>query len=282
MTTGEEMLTTYHTHSAFCDGKMMPEDYVQAAVRKGFSAIGFTSHAPVQFGAEWTMKAENLDKYIETVNSLKQIYKNRIQVYTGLETDFYPNCIDFRHYPGIDYTIGAVHFIYDENNNRYLSVDGPAEEYRELVNVVFGGDVKAFAETYFSLMAEMITTQTPDIVGHLDLIKKNNQNSLFFSETEKWYRDKVEDLLEIISRHNVIVEVNTGGIARGYLDEVYPSEWILKLIREMDIPVVLNSDAHHPDWIDAYYPEAVKILKNIGFSHQRVLLDGTWQNVLLF
>jgi len=160
-------------------------------------------------------------------------------------------------------------------------VDGPAEEYRELVNVVFGGDVKAFAETYFSLMAEMITTQTPDIVGHLDLIKKNNQNSLFFSETEKWYRDKVEDLLEIISRHNVIVEVNTGGIARGYLDEVYPSEWILKLIREMDIPVVLNSDAHHPDWIDAYYPEAVKILKNIGFSHQRVLLDGTWQNVLL-
>lgn len=77
------------------------------------------------------------------------------------------------------------------------------------------------------------------------------------------------------------MEINTGGISRGYTAEMYPSEWILKLIREMDIPVVLNSDAHHPDWIDSYYSEALKILKRLGFSHQRVLYNGRWQNVLL-
>jgi len=275
------MLATYHTHSLFCDGKMLPEDYVLAAVRKGFSAIGFTSHAPVSFDAYGSMKPEDLDKYVETINGLKEKYKNKIQVYTGLETEFYPNCPDFRQYPGIDYTIGSLHFIYDEKNGRYLSVDGPEEEYTELINDVFGGDVKALAETYFDLLIEMINTHTPDIAGHLDLIKKNNRNGLYFSESEKWYRDKVEEVLHAISRHDVVVEVNTGGISRGYTRDTYPSEWILKIIREMDIPVVLNSDAHHPDWIDTYYPEAVRMLKNIGFTYQRVLLDGIWQNVLL-
>lgn len=108
------MLANYHTHSAFCDGEMMPEDYVLAAVRKGFSAIGFTSHAPVPFCTDWTMKPENLDKYIENINDLKKKYKNQIQIYTGLETDFYPGSADFRNHPGVDFTIGSVHFIHDQ------------------------------------------------------------------------------------------------------------------------------------------------------------------------
>ncbi|NLM10337.1 MAG: histidinol-phosphatase HisJ [Clostridiaceae bacterium] len=275
------MLSTYHTHSVFCDGEMMPEDYVVAAIKKGFSAIGFTSHAPVLFNTDWTMKPENLCKYIDTIKGLQEKYKEQIQIYTGLETDFYPNSRNFGDYPGIDYTIGSVHFIYDEKNDRYLTVDGPAGEYRDLLHNVFNDDIRAFVETYFDRLGEMIKMQPPDIVGHLDVIKKNNTNSLYFNETDKWYRNKVEEILNIISKTNVIVEVNTGGISRGYTSEVYPSEWILKLIREMDIPVVLNSDAHHPDLIDSYYTEAVKILKNIGFTHQRVLYNGHWQNVLL-
>lgn len=275
------MLATYHTHSVFCDGKMMPEEYVLAAIRKGFQAIGFTSHAPVLFGADWTMKPENLGKYIETIQGLKKKYMNRIQVYTGLETDYYPGCIDYRSYPGIDYTIGSIHFIYDEKNDRYLSVDGLEEEYAELINNVFMGDVQAFVSAYFDQIEEMVKKQPPDIVGHIDIIKKNNRNSFYFSENDKWYRDKVEETLNIISKCNITVEVNTGGISRGYTNDLYPSEWMLKLIREMNIPIVLNSDAHHPDFIDSCYNDAVKTLKKMGFTHQRVLSDGLWQNIPL-
>lgn len=275
------MLSNFHTHSVFCDGAMMPEDYVLSAIKKGFSAIGFTSHAPVTFNAGWTMEPENLSRYIETVNGLKEKYKDKIQVYTGLETDFYPGCKDYRHLPGIDYTIGAVHFIYDEKNDRYLTIDGPADEFTELVDTVFGGNIRALAEKYYDLLAEMIRVQTPDIVGHLDIIKKNNADDLFFSEHDLWYRDKIEEVLHIIRENNAIVEVNTGGIARGYISSTYPSDWILKLIREMHIPIVLNSDAHHPDCVDAYFDEAVKILKRLGFTFQRVLHNGHWQNVLL-
>lgn len=275
------MLSTYHTHSSFCDGKMMPEDYVVAAINKGFSAIGFTSHAPVTFNTSWTMDPKNLCKYIELLENLKMKYKYHIQIYIGLETDFYPNCEDFRYYPGIDYTIGSVHFIFDKNSGKYMPLDGTVSEFEETLNVTFNGDVKALIETYYNLLAEMIRVQPPDILGHIDVIKKNNANNLFFNETESWYRNKVEEVLNIVKEKNIIVEINTGGISRGYTSEVYPSDWILKLMKEMEIPIVLNSDAHHPDWIDSYYTEAVKICKFSGFTHQRVLFDGYWQNVLL-
>lgn len=276
------MLSTYHTHSVFCDGQMEPEDYVLSAIRKGFKAIGFSSHAPFLFDTGWTMKPGNLNKYIQKIEELKEKYENQIQIYAGLETDFYPDCKDFRIYPGIDYTIGSVHFMYyNEKSNKYLTVDGPIGEFTELLDSVFNGNVRNLIETYYNLVAEMVKTHRPDILGHLDIVKKNNAGNLFFNETDTWYRNKVEEVLNIISQSNVIVEINTGGISRGYTAEPYPSEWIIKLMREMDIPVVLNSDAHHPDWIDCYYTESVKILRSSGYSHQRVLISNTWQDVPL-
>ncbi|MDI9481865.1 MAG: histidinol-phosphatase [Bacillota bacterium] len=275
------MLTTYHTHSYFCDGSMHPEDYVRAAVEKGFTAIGFSSHAPVLFETDWNMKQELLNDYIETILRLKEKYKNRIQVYTGLETDYYPNSPDYRCIPGLDYTIGAIHFIYSKENNRYMALDGTPEEFLETLNTIFDGDVEAMVKAYYSLLTEMISKRPPDIAGHIDILKKNNAGDRFFSEKFQWYRLAVETALNEIKNKGIIVEVNTGGISRGYTTEVYPSVWIMKMMREMEIPVVLNSDAHNPDWIDAYYEKALTMIKSAGYTTQRVLIDGVWQDVKL-
>lgn len=275
------MITNYHTHCAFCDGKLMPEDYVLSAVKKGFTSIGFTSHAPVLFETDWTMKPTNLPIYIDLINSLKGKYKNEIQIYTGLETDYYPGCKDYRDYPGVDYTIGAIHFIYDEKNRKYMALDGSIDEFIETLDITFNGDIQALVETYYDLLREMLKTHTPDILAHLDVIKKNNINNQFFIETDSWYRKQVEELLKIVKKNNVIVEVNTGGISRGYTTDVYPSSWILRLMKQMDIPLVLNSDAHHPDWIDTYYNNALDIIKKSGYTHERILYDGHWQDVIL-
>ncbi|HEY8500390.1 MAG TPA: histidinol-phosphatase [Clostridia bacterium] len=275
------MLATYHTHSYFCDGAMHPEDYVRAAIDKGFTAIGFTSHAPVLFETDWTMKLSLLNDYIETILHLKEKYKNRIQVYAGLETDYYTNSPDYRGMPGLDYTIGAVHFLYSKTKQRYMALDGTPEEFLETLNTIFSGDVEAMIKAYYSLYAEMLRKRPPDIAGHIDVLKKNNKDDCFFSEKSQWYRLAVEAALNEIKKQGIIVEVNTGGISRGYTTEVYPSVWIMKIMREMGIPIVLNSDAHHPDWIDAYYEKALNMIKSAGYTTQRVLIDGVWQDVKL-
>jgi len=38
------MLSNYHTHSTFCDGKNTPEEIVLAAIDKGFDVIGLSGH----------------------------------------------------------------------------------------------------------------------------------------------------------------------------------------------------------------------------------------------
>jgi histidinol-phosphatase (PHP family) len=275
------MYSTYHTHSLFCDGKMTPEDYILSAISKGFCAIGISSHAPVCFETGWTMKPERLANYIETGLMLKEKYRSRIQVYLGLETDYYQGAVDYRSYPGLDYTIGSVHFIHHAAGLRYMALDGTPEEFLETRDVIFKGDARALIEKYYQLLSDMLRQQPPCILGHLDVLKKNNSGRRFFDEAESWYRKAVEGALDAVEEQQVIVEVNTGGIARGYTTEMYPSDWILSLMRERKISIVLNSDAHHPDRIDAYYPQAVEKLKAVGYTHQRILLDNTWQDVPL-
>lgn len=275
------MLATFHTHNCFCDGKMTPEDYILSAIEKGFPAIGMSSHAPVCFDTEWTMKPGRLQEYMKTVLYLKEKYHGRIQVYAGLETDFYPGTVDYRIYPGLDYTIGSVHFIHDTAGKRYMALDGTPEEFMATRDVIFKGEVRALIEKYYQLLTEMLWQQPPSILGHLDVLKKNNTGSRFFIETENWYRKAVEEVLDVVVEQNVIVEINTGGIARGYTTEMYPADWIISCMRERNIPIILNSDAHRPDLIDAYYPQAIERLKSLGYTSQRILLDNIWQDVPL-
>ncbi|MBP7175998.1 MAG: histidinol-phosphatase [Thermoclostridium sp.] len=275
------MFTTFHTHSYFCDGSMTPEDYILCAIRKNFPVIGISSHAPVHFETCWTMKPQLLEQYIETVLSLKEKYRGRIQVYVGLETDFYDGAVDYRNYPGLDYTIGSVHFIHHAASQRYMALDGTAEEFQETRDVIFHGRARELVEKYYQLLTDMLYQQPPSILGHLDVLKKNNSGNRLFSESEHWYRKAVEGVLDAVMDQQVIVEVNTGGIARGYTTEMYPSDWILASMRERNIPLMLNSDAHHPDKIDAYYPQAVEKLKSLGYTQQRVLLDNIWQDIPL-
>ncbi len=87
----------------------------------------------------------------------------------------------------------------------------------------------------------------------------------YFSEEEAWYRDLVMELIEMIKKQDVIVEVNTRGIYKKRSDDLYPGQWILKILKEKQIPITLSADAHKPEELDGYYPEALEILRKIGF-----------------
>ena len=71
------------------------------------------------------------------------------------------------------------------------------------------------------------------------------------------------------------------GISRGYVESPYPSRWILEACLDMNIPVIVNSDCHHPEHIDFYYEETYDMLKDIGFKYQRVLYRNEWRDVSL-
>lgn len=273
--------STFHSHSRFDDGQEELEAYMESALTKNFQVFGFSAHAPVNFETDWTMPLESFEEYIDTTKFLKEKYKDKIEIYTGLETDYYPGCTDWRRKKGIEYTIGAVHFLLDEQTGKYLPLDGTREEFEETLEYGFRNDIHALFKAYFSQIREMLMKMPPNIVAHLDVIRKNNSGNTFFDEDDKVYREEVLKTLDIISLTNTIVEVNTGGISRGYVSTPYPSIWVLEACRDMDIPIMVNSDSHHPDSIDFYYDEAYAILKSIGINKQRILYKNEWCDVSL-
>lgn len=275
--------SNFHMHCRFCDGKGEPEEYVLKAISLGFPSIGFSSHAPLPFEAVWTMKESKVEEYCETLRGLREKYKGQIEIYLGMEIDYLPgiNGPALQKFKdlGLDYTIGSVHCMESGKPGEYLTIDGSVVNFERVLNEVFKGDIQEMVRDYYKRIRDMVSIHNPSIIGHFDIIKKNNINSSYFSEDEDWYRAEILETLNFLSGTGVIIEVNTGGIARKYIDDIYPTEWILRECKKLNIPIMLNSDAHTPDDIAAYYEEAIGILKEIGFTKQHIMLNRSWQTV---
>ncbi|GAA4836581.1 histidinol-phosphatase [Algivirga pacifica] len=275
--------TNYHTHSYFCDGKFAPEEHVKEAVKQGLYAYGVSTHSPVPFDSSWNMKMEEVPRYVKEVRQAAEAYKNDIQVYLGMEVDYIPNIVgcssDFIQKAELDYTVGSIHYVDQFPNGKPWEIDGPHQLFLDGLSTIFHNDIRAAVERYYELTRHMIQYDCPDVIGHLDKIKMQNEDGNLFSEDEGWYRDAVEETLEVIAQSSAIVEVNTRGLYKKATDTPYPSPWILEKILEKNIPICLNADSHIPTEITKGFSEAAHILKEIGFNQLHILYNGEWQGV---
>ena len=57
----------YHTHSHYCDGKGELAEYVETAIAKGFTHLGFSGHAPVPFENTFAIKHDDYKAYCDEV-----------------------------------------------------------------------------------------------------------------------------------------------------------------------------------------------------------------------
>ncbi|MEA1911538.1 MAG: histidinol-phosphatase HisJ family protein, partial [Spirochaetota bacterium] len=107
--------TNYHSHSEFCDGTGNLEDYVKAAINKGFDVFGFSGHAPLPFENDWAITESGLKEYLKEIKRLKYKYKDIINLKRGLEVDYIEEMMSpsdqyLKDY-NLDYIIGSVHVI---------------------------------------------------------------------------------------------------------------------------------------------------------------------------
>lgn len=277
--------TNFHGHTHYCDGKGRAEEYAEAAITQKMPVYGFSSHAPLPYELPWTMPESEIEKYVSEVRKVKEQYAAQLQVYTGLEVDFIPDVAGPGHERirklDLDYTVGSVHFVDFFPKGHPWEIDGKHELFLEGLQQIFNGDIQKAIERYFSLIRQMVEKDPPDIVGHLDKIRIQNEEGNLFSEEALWYRDAVEETLQVIQKKGLITEVNTRGIYKKKTTAPYPSPWILERMQALDIPIMLNSDAHHPREITACFEDTAKLLLDIGYDHCRILLDGKWQDATL-
>ncbi len=271
-------IVNLHTHSTYCDGTHALEAYVQQAIALGMPGIGFSSHAPIGFKTSWHMMEERLDSYIDELNALTEKYAGQIEVYKGLEVDFIMGrqnrFADFSKQ--LDFIIGSVHYVGQFEDQTYCCIDNTTEELERGLNLIYQGDMKQLVTAYYESVVEMLRSTDIDIIGHLDLIKKLNKDNRYFDEREDWYTALIMQTIAQIQASNALVEINTRGFYKGYAAEFYPSRWILKACLDANIPLTINSDAHHPKELAYGFPEVFAMLKAYGVHEYYTLHKHKW------
>lgn len=251
------MLSNFHTHTTFCDGNHTAEEMVLSAISKGFDSFGFSGHGYTDFDLSYCMR--ETDEYIKTVKFLKEKYKDKIQVYLGVEEDAY---CPVKNRGDFDYIIGSCHYI--KKDFKYYAVDHSKENFEEILKL-FNGDLTALAESYYSNFVDYINLRKPDIIGHFDLITKYKEvlNLDFNME----YKEIAAKYIKEAIKSDCIFEVNTGAISRGVRTTPYPDTELLHILKKENGKVILSADTHHKDTIDCCFNETRHMLKDIGFQY---------------
>jgi histidinol-phosphatase (PHP family) len=241
-------------HSVYSDGRAVPEDYIASAIAAGLSEIGFSEHLTLFKDPEdWNMNPVNISPYINHIETLKETVKD-IKIRTGLEVDFFAGkekeTKAFLDPLPLDYIIGSVHYLGEK------TVDLGPEFYE-------GKSIDRLFEAYFESVAEAAASGLFDIIGHCDLIRIYGYKPS--SDLEPLYRK----LAKVMKENNVVFEVNTNGRNRPIAD-FYPDRRYLRIFREENVAVCVNSDAHMPSRVGQYFDEAYELLRYTGFTEMAV------------
>lgn len=273
-------LTNYHSHCNYCDGKAPLEDFIKSAIEKGFTSYGISSHAPLPFPTKWTMNKEDVSAYLAEANMLKEKYASQIELYIGMEIDYLneesnPSIPFFRELP-LDYRIGSVHLLEDANGT-VVDTDTTKEKFKERLDKHFNGDLKSTVLCYFRNLMHMIELGGFDIVGHADKISYNADYCEPGVLEQMWYKDIIREYFSLIAKRGLMVEINTKAYKN--LGVFYPNRALFPLLKELHIPVIVNSDAHFPELINDARPEALLALQEAGIHTVMELHHGQWKEV---
>ena len=246
----QQTYATYHCHTNFSDGKNSITEMVDAATELGFTAIGISDHLvlhPTEQHISWAMAPERLTEYVAECDRVKQ--QTTIPLFMGLEVDFFPGNPRQTELDAIlaqynfDYLIGSIHFLDD------FPIDYLKSDWENLSQQA----INIHHRHYWQNMLLLAESQQFDIVGHVDIIKKMN-----FPTTEDIH-ELITKALKAIANSDLTMEINTAGWNKPCA-EAYPSQMILNAAEVLNIPMIMNDDAHSTTQLEQHYTETVNYI----------------------
>lgn len=248
------MIVDYHTHTSLCKhAKGDAEEYILRALELGIDEIGCSEHIPMPsgFDEKHRMSLEQYQAvYAPRVMELRDTFKGRIIVRRGIEADFFPGTeswvAGFIHENDFDYVIGSVHFLGSWGFDDMVFVHNFEDR-----------DIDDVYQQYFEAVRQSARSGLFDIIAHCDLVKK------FGHRPGKDHSELIRAMMKEIRRNGLCIEINTSGL-RKPVREMYPSESILAIAKEVGVPLTLGSDAHDPADVGADFAAAIELIGKYG------------------
>ncbi len=264
--------------SDFCDHATSPlHDMLEAAVAFGYRTFGLAEHAPrytphylyaeeVAMGWDVAKIQRDFERYAQAASDLTEAFAGRLEILRGFEAEVVPSdtyvekMLGLRRQFAFDFMVGSVHWIDDE------IFDYGQEAFNRVV--ANNGGLERFALRYYDTVATMVRALKPDVVGHLDILRK-------YVRPEEVATPPIcraaERALQAISDVGSILDVNTSGFRRG-LERPFPDGWLLELaFKDYGIGVCFGDDSHSVEQVGAGVPEARDYLLRRGIGQITVL-----------
>lgn len=246
------MLADYHLHSKYSpDSNVDVDKYVEKALELGFDEICYTDHYDFD---EPRFNSINFDKYFEDIKTLKEKFKNKINVKIGMEFGMQIHIIEkfkkiYNLYP-FDFIILSCHSIDD----------------LQLYNGEFqkGKTQKDFNERYYNEIYNIISVYKDySVLGHLDLIRRYDKTYYSLEKT----KPIITKILKQVIKDGKGIEVNTS-CYRYNIPDLTPSLDIIDLYKELGGEIItIGSDSHDITHFGAKIKDVQKILIEHGYKY---------------
>jgi len=254
------MLINYHNHTRWSDGRATLEEMIAGARAAGLAEFGISDHyAPFPDGrtVDWALPPAFLPEYVARVLAAKEAETSGLVIRLGIEIDFFPETIEatktvLAQYP-FDFLIGSVHFV--KPGSHFFPIDFAASYWEALSP----DEVNTIWRRYWQAICALAESGVCDFIGHLDLPKKFG----FLPTTD--LTDEVNAALDVIAAAGLAIEINTSGWQKP-IAEAYPASPLLRSAHELDIPLLINADAHLPIDAAADFPRARILARDAGYS----------------
>ena len=265
-----------HTHTTYVDGRDTAEELILEAIARGHGAIGFSEHTYLTYSTyPDQLTPDKMVCYKNEIEGLKRRYRNQLQIFCGLEVDYYSD-VDVT---GFDYLIGSAHYL--ACGSGIFTFDRDLASTEAYINAHFGGNAIAFAKKYFETVALLPQKYPIDIIGHFDLIAKNNLAGKFFDIASREYLTLGYEAIHALRGRVPFFEVNTGAMVKGTMLHPYPMLDFLKELRACGFGAVITSDCHDKRYLDGGFAEAAEALRAAGFASKYILTENGFQEACL-
>ena len=223
----------------------MLQPWINSARERGLTDIAFTDHDRYHAGIDFA----EIDKLRDANPDLK--IRAGIELDNDPETSAAGRAWVEENWDRLDFVLGSVHYL-DDPNQMFDSVPDGAGQF-------VGRSIDEIYEDYFRRIREMAASGLVDCLSHLDLIKIHGHRPC---GDVRWV---VNETLDFIAARNLAIELSTAGW-RKPVDELYPSDEIIRLAIEGGIRFTTASDAHSHVQLGENYERLAEKMEHLGIS----------------
>jgi histidinol-phosphatase (PHP family) len=221
------LFADYHTHPQGHRVRGYTRELLQpwadSARARGIIDLAFTDHDRYYAGIDF-----------DEINRLRESNPD-LKIRAGIELDNDPETSAAgrkwieQNWERLDFVLGSIHYL-DQADQMFDNVPAGAEQFAHR-------DIDEIYSDYFRRVRRLAESGLIDCLAHLDLVKIHGHRP------RAPVASLINETLETIRVHNLAIELSTAGW-RKPVNELYPSDEIIRLALEKGIAFTIASDAH--------------------------------------